>query len=371
MSPRERILTILKGGQPDQVPWFGDLDYWAAARIGRGEVPHEFVRNQAYIDWHRDLGVGFYLQGYFPFKTLMENVSIREWRVGNKRYSEYSTPKGKLKSCWQWLSESFTEAPVEYLIKDMRDLPALRYLYENIYYEPDFDFVRTRIDQVGDAGIVVCYTPKTPFMQLVALDAGIENLTFIIQEAPREFDATLQIMETTLNMAVKITIESSADVLMIPENLSSEVVGVKFFEKYMRRIQERWANQIADAGKFSMLHMDGTMKGLLKQECSVGVTALEGLTPGPVGDLEIETWAAYGKDSKTIFWGGIPGSYFTSVVSDEEFDRHVRHVLSVMRTEPSYVLGVADQVPPDALEYRVRRVRELVDEFGVYIPAKV
>lgn len=58
--------------------------------------------------------------------------------------------------------------------------------------------------------------------------------------------------------------------------------------------------------------------------------------------------------------------FFTEMVSDEEFDAHVRRVLEVMRSEPRYVLGVADQVPPDGLEGRVRRVRELVALHGVY-----
>jgi hypothetical protein len=58
--------------------------------------------------------------------------------------------------------------------------------------------------------------------------------------------------------------------------------------------------------------------------------------------------------------------YFTPKVSDEEFDRHVRSVLDVMRTDPRYVLGVADQVPPDCLEHRVRRVKDLVDRYGRY-----
>ena len=30
------------------------------------------------------------------------------------------------------------------------------------------------------------------------------------------------------------------------------------------------------------------------------------------------------------------------------------------------VLGVADQVPPDALEHRVRRVADLVEKHGKY-----
>ena len=77
-------------------------------------------------------------------------------------------------------------------------------------------------------------------------------------------------------------------------------------------------------------------------------------------------WANFTGDSRTILWGGVPGVYFTDLVSDEEFDRHVKEVLTVMRKEPRYVLGVADQVPPDGLTHRVKRVRELVDEFGEY-----
>ncbi len=67
MNQRERVLAVLNGQKPDRVPWFGDLDYWATALIGRGQKPQDFKRSDAYLDWHRDLGVGFYLQGYFPF----------------------------------------------------------------------------------------------------------------------------------------------------------------------------------------------------------------------------------------------------------------------------------------------------------------
>jgi len=91
------------------------------------------------------------------------------------------------------------------------------------------------------------------------------------------------------------------------------------------------------------------------------------MTPAPVGDLEVERWAEWcGQGARTVFWGGLPGVYFTDKVPDAEFERHVRAVLRVMASEPRYVLGVADQVPPDGLERRVRRVAELADEFGRY-----
>ena len=32
MNDRGRILALLRGEQPDRVPWFGELAYWAYAR---------------------------------------------------------------------------------------------------------------------------------------------------------------------------------------------------------------------------------------------------------------------------------------------------------------------------------------------------
>jgi hypothetical protein len=93
---------------------------------------------------------------------------------------------------------------------------------------------------------------------------------------------------------------------------------------------------------------------------------LEALTPHPVGDLKWEEVADFAGGSLSILWGGIPGAYFTANVSEEEFERHVIHMIELMIKEPRYVLGVADQVPPDGLEERVRRVGELVEQYGKY-----
>jgi hypothetical protein len=173
-------------------------------------------------------------------------------------------------------------------------------------------------------------------------------------------------MKKAFDQAAQIAVDSPAEVLMIPENLSSEMVGPEFFRLYMQDYQTEWTRKIREAGKYSFIHIDGTLGGLLQEEAAVGFSVLEALTPYPVGDLKIGDLATVAGDSKSILWGGIPGVYFTANVSDEEFDRHVKEVLSVMVKEPRYVLGVADQVPPDALESRVRRVSELVDKFGNY-----
>ena len=99
MTPKERIATLLKGEQPDQVPWFGDLDYWANSLIKRGLKPDGFVSSGDYIQWHRDLGVGFYLQGYFPYKQIIGNCQVKEWNEGSRHFKEIITPVGSVREC--------------------------------------------------------------------------------------------------------------------------------------------------------------------------------------------------------------------------------------------------------------------------------
>jgi uroporphyrinogen-III decarboxylase len=366
LTPRERILHVLEGEQPDLVPWYGDLDYWANSLIKRGLKPDGFIQSEEYIQWHSDLNVGFYLQGYFPYKQIIENCEVVEWNEGNKRYKEIKTVIGSVRECWEYIPASYTEGPIEHFLKTEADLPIMKYIYENTMFESDYDFAAKRKQQVGDQGVVLCYLPKSPFMHLLALEAGIMSLTMIAMTIPDEFHELLDVMKNAFDQAAQIAVDSPAEVLMIPENLSSEMVGPDFFEMYMRSYQKEWTTKIKEAGKFSFIHIDGTLEGLLKQEASVGFTVLEALTPHPVGDLKFEDLADFVGASKSILWGGIPGVYFTPNVSEEVFEHHVKHVLGIMVKEPRYVLGVADQVPPDGLEERVKRVGELVEQYGKY-----
>ncbi len=366
MTHRERVLAVLKGEKADMVPWYADLDYYTTAQISRGKRPAGFKESDQYIEWHRTLRTGFYLQGYFPFREIIENCEVQEWKEGNRRYREIRTPKGTLKECWLWSDITYSEAPVERLLKTPAEMEAYAYLYANTRYEPDYALAEKRRRQVGEMGVVLCYLPRTPFMRMVAIDSGIENVALLHADAPERFTRMFAAVSESLDRASQIALESPAEILMMPENLSAESVGPRFFELFLKDFQTRWSRRIIDAGKFSCIHMDGTLAGLLREESRIGLTFIEAMTPKPVGDLPISEWARYRDGSRTVYWGGIPGSYFTPAVSDGEFDRHVKEVLAVMREDRRMVLGVADQVPPDGLESRVSRVQELVEKHGRY-----
>ncbi len=369
MTERERVLAVLNHKKPDQLPWFADFAYLIHSMEVDGTYPPEY-QNRHLDDglqkMHRDYGTGFYLQGFSPLRSETKNVEIRTETKGDVTVKTISTPLGDLHEVQQYSRKSYSPGITEHLIKDIEDLKKFVYFCENTTYYPDYEFARQRYETIGDNGVVLCYTPKSPLMDLVAIYAGVENVTYMMMDDEEEFGALLDTMEQKYDEACRLVVESPAECIMIPENISSECV-VPFYHSYMERYHKKWTSRIREAGKYSFVHLDGTVRGLVSQlsRCS-GFDVIEAVTPLPVGDVAIEEVGGLVDDS-TIIWGGIPGGMFhPSSVTDEEFDQHVLKCIEVMTQSPRYVLGVADQVVPGSSPERIKRVRELVNQYGQY-----
>jgi hypothetical protein len=364
MDIRTNVFAVLNHQKPDVVPWFGDLAYWINYLNSAGLMPEKYAGDGIY-QLHRDLGVGFYLQGYFPFRTIYDGVEILQETSERGSGTRIITPYGELHQFLEWIPKSYCAGVTEHFIKDWQNLKALRYMYEHTFYEPDYDLAERRRELIGDNGFVLCYLPRSPLMELVANLAGIEAVTYALADAPDEFEETLEVIAGKHNQASEIAVNSPAECLMIPENLSSDTVGKTLFNRYVRPHDTRWVERIRAAGKPSFIHIDGRLRGTIREASETGFTVLEAVTPAPAGDIEIEDLHRW-VEPDTIIWGGIPGVYFTDLVSDADFDAFVSRVLNVMTQEPRYVLGVADQVPPYSRFERIARVRELVETHGRY-----
>lgn len=382
MNHREHIFAVFKEEMPDRVPWFADLTWWASAMEQRGQVPAGLYSGNTSPGWqpylsfdatpdlfelHRELNVGFYFgSGYFPFETEYDDtVRIMRETHGNTLRQTIETPVGALIEGRIYLVESYTEAISHRPIKSPADLRVLRYLVEHTHYRPDYSVATRRRALLGDLGIVMYCLPKTPAMELITEKAGIQTFVDLWLDARAELEETLQIMEQKYDEAAAIVVASPVEFVWSPMTLSSEIVGDRFFERYVSGYERKWIERLHQAGKWSIIHMDGTLRGLIRHVAALGYDAIEAITPTPVGDLTMsEARELVGPD--IILWGGLPSVYFTSLVDEDEFERLVREVLWVMTREPRYVLGVADQVPPTALRQRVIRVAELVERYGVY-----
>ncbi len=383
MNKRKDILKLLNGENPEYVPWFGDLAYWIDYLMDEKLMPEQY-NNEEYGNkktvisqglatpfvgqglqkLHQDLGVGFYLQAYFPFQEVYD-LEVKTEERGSLRETTFKTPYGNLTEKWEYIKSTHSWGPKEFLIKDYRDLKALRYIYNHLNYTPDYGLAQKRVETIGDNGIVLAYTPKSPFMELVALKAGIEHVTYIYMDAQEEFEETLAVMQQKHNIATDIAINSPAEFIFMPENLTSESVAGMFYNNYLKPVYLDWLSRIKNANKMSFVHLDGTLRPLLSELSEVGFDVIEAVTPAPVGDIELEDLRSHVRD-ETIIWGGLPGGFFTDNISNKEFDEYVIRTLNLMKNNNRFVLGVADQVVPGSSFERIKRVRELVEKYGKY-----
>lgn len=383
MNRREDIIKVLHGQTPEYLPWFGDLDYWITYLLEEHRMPEKYLQMDDPDDivfrtgltgtfherglqmLHRDLGVGMYLQGYFPFREVYRDMEYSQVVDPDTRtrMTVFRTPMGELRETWTFLQSSYSWAPVEHLIKSPDDLKVLQYVYEHMEYVPDYALAELRGRLIGDQGIVVVYAPKTPMMELVALKAGLETVVELYADEPELLEETLAVMGRKVDEAVEIALAAPADCIFFPENLSSEMVAGALYEQYIGPVHRRWTARAREVGRVSFVHLDGTLTPLLTNLSENGFDVVEAVTPRPVGDVPLEDLRSR-VQGETILCGGIPGGFFSDQLTDEKFDEYVINAIGLMKRQGKFILGVADEVVPGATFQRIRRVSELVKLYG-------
>jgi hypothetical protein len=159
--------------------------------------------------------------------------------------------------------------------------------------------------------------------------------------------------------------DSPAPGVYFGENITSEVITPSIFRKYHMPYYRRRASQLHSAKKKIFVHVDGALRGVLPLFEATGIDCVQSVTPAPVGDVAVERLRDLAGPN-IILWGGLPGIYFSRQYPERLLYNMVKQVLEHNLEGHKFILGVADQVPPDGDIFRVRRVTELVEKLGRY-----
>jgi hypothetical protein len=134
-------------------------------------------------------------------------------------------------------------------------------------------------------------------------------------------------------------------IVHFPDNLSSECT-TGYYDNYMAAGHRRRIDRLHRAGVKCAVHLDGTVKGLLPKLERAGFDAIEALTPKPAGDLDVEEIRKLAASDTLILWGGVPGVMFAPPHDWAQMESHVHRLIECWGNRP-FIMGVADQVPPD------------------------
>ena len=185
---------------------------------------------------------------------------------------------------------------------------------------------------------------------------------YSLYEEPEKIQSVFELLQEKDEIPYRAAAATTCDLVMIPDNLSSEIVSPNLFRDYSLEYYRHRTAGLHDAGKIVLAHIDGTLRGLLPILNNSGIDCAEGVTPSPMGDVPPEELRNLAGNELCI-WGGIPGALFSEVHTEEVFLNFVKRYLSLAARDPRMIIGVGDQVPPGSDLGRVRLVSNLCESF--------
>ncbi len=118
-------------------------------------------------------------------------------------------------------------------------------------------------------------------------------------------------------------------------------------------------------GKSVAQHADNDSLEILDQLQDSGYDMQECFITSPMVPLSLRTARQRWGDSM-IIWGGLPSVLLEESTSEEEFEEYMEDLFRAISPGNAFILGIADNAMPSSMISRMRRVGEMVEEYGVY-----
>ncbi len=347
---RENLLRLLAGEKPTATVWTADLSYWLAGRQTAGTAAAAWSTELGYLELHQSLGVmPYYYYPNFWAGRAVYDATVRESveTAGNTTVHRWETPVGTLceESCF--LPESACHGVTRHPVATGADLEILIYLLEHRHLEPDnlAGYLGRQQLWAGFDGLPSLGLPRSPLCALAYEWAGIQNLVFLLLDHAELTRHALALMEAQEIRILEAVCELAPPLVHFPDNLSSDNL-TSLYDEYLAPTHARRLRMLHAAGIKAAVHLDGTVQGLLPKLAAAGFDAIEALTPQPAGDLEPAQMRRLANRPDLILWGGMPGALFPAPNDWPRIRRHLDALLEAWAGQP-FIVGVADQVPPD------------------------
>lgn len=371
MTERERLLAVYRGEIPDRVPFFLDLFHWY---YQKNHLPFDLSKSNLEVDWgliayHKKVGAGYFipnLNAYYDVTFSPEVVVATSKEItpeGPEITWRIATPMGVIERKRKWEEMSYSWNVSKWGISTVQDLRVLGYAYSHCQYNPAWERYTPWVDALDGLGLVYMPIGYSAMGYLLAYWMGIEKTMYATVDMPDVLQDVVDQINDDLLRCVDMVCQSPAEVIIMGDNFSSDIQPPRFFKRWSEPFYREAIRRIREAGKFSAVHIDGRLKGLLKVFADLGVSCADAVTPAPMGDLTPQQCREEaGPD--LVLSGGLPPNLWLPEVSDEIFRRAVRDWLEIRKLSPRLVASASDQVPPGAPEYRIEMMRELVEKYG-------
>jgi hypothetical protein len=358
MSSRERLETVLRGGQPDHLPFAPFLAYF-------WEAQPRAVRERGQLAFLQDIGADpLWRCSPSVVSWTCSGLEIREVRRGHELLVSYETPVGTLHERLKTSEHGDSEYLVDHMIHDVEDYKTLRWIEEHTVLHVDEARARAHLSANGREGVSLACPihersgrlRKTAFQCLIEHYVGTEQLVYDLYDDPAVVEETLEVMTARNLEAVRLS--GASDVyqwFLTFEDSSTQNYSPTMYADYIAPEIRAWAEALAATEKQYVQHACGHLRDLLGSIQTQGIWGIESLSPPTTGNIAAaDVRATLGPDFGII--GAIEPVTLESMPI-EELEPYLDSVLAGA-AGGRFVLANADSCPPGVTPDKLRFVAD-------------
>ena len=355
MTSRERLLTALRHGVPDRVPWAPQTTrtFFLGIEEYRGRFESEELWGpiDSYLvadelryrlGWYREMDGDFI--DWLPSAVKVQydgRVAVAGKRQGDLIYREVQTPVGCLAAEAVYSEAAKTSHPVRYLIQGPEDFRAYEYLLEAKHHEPNFSELAQRLEIIGDAGVALTSGASAPIQELLLGDLGIQGVIFALYDHRREFEHLMSVMHRTNLECCRLLAKSPAQVFIVGNVTGTGMISPWIYDELVAPYVAEYVAILHEAGKLAVSHASGEpLKPILAGVKGTGIDAVHGVAlPNDRHCAAAAIRDAWGRCLTT--WGGFDPAFLAAASADAAAEEAER-VINQMLPESNLILGTTD-----------------------------
>ena len=397
MTHRERLMAAVRGEPSDRIPWAPRMDLWYIAHRGRCTVPEPFAdANTVEISKVLDVachvvGADFTLSGGrdsslrglgidnhqdYPYRVQLKGLPVDSQNDGEDLRTRIQTSSGEIfthlhtdrQMQMAGISLPFVKS---YALESPEDYDALACVFDHLEVIPTPNAYEAFDRRVGDRGIAVARGPMvaSPIHLMLHELMPMDRFFYAYADDRDRLYGLAERMTPFFDASLNALLESSAEVIFWGANYDQDLTWPPFFEREIAPWLKKVADRAHAAGKLLLTHADGENKDLLSLYPPCDFDVAESVCPAPMTQCTLaELREGFG--SKTTVWGGIPSVALLPEVMDEPaFKSYIDEVFSNLGAGERLILGVSDNVPPNADLDRLSHITKCVEAFGPVSPA--
>jgi len=176
-----------------------------------------------------------------------------------------------------------SEHIAKYYIQQADDYRVMKHIVRNTILSPNSELFRTTAHELGEDGVVMGRMDRTPYQKLLIELAGAERFLIDLFEENEIVEELLETMGQRYREQVDIAMESDAEIIWIPDNVTVDMTPPENYEKYLMPHYQYCVKCARETGKLVVAHYDGKIRPLSRYINKIGFDAIESVSDPMIG----------------------------------------------------------------------------------------